>query len=94
MGGSFLWRRVSDPMHRLGVGIFFGTAGIFMQSMTEWTYRQTSIMFTFQVMLGVLASLYHYKRHAMACLETDEDAEPVETVELEPCFTVRANAGR
>jgi hypothetical protein len=94
MGGSFFWRHLSDPMHRLGVGIFFGTAGIFMQSMTEWTYRQTSIMFTFQVMLGVLASLYHDKRHAMECLETDEDAEPVETGELEPCFTARANAGR
>jgi hypothetical protein len=94
MGASFLWRRVSDPMHRLGVGIFFGTAGIFLQSMTEWTYRQTSIMFTFHLMLGALASLYYHKRHAAASAVAEVDFKPVEIGEWEPIIPVRATAGR
>ncbi|HPU56061.1 MAG TPA: O-antigen ligase family protein [Verrucomicrobiota bacterium] len=64
MGGVFLWRRTPDPMRRIPVGIFFGTWGIFLQSITEWVYHQTSIYFTFHVMLGVLASLYYVRRQA------------------------------
>lgn len=63
LGAAFLWRRLPDPMHRMGVGLFFGIAGIFMQSMTEWTYRQTVIFFTMHVLLGVLASLTWTRRH-------------------------------
>jgi hypothetical protein len=63
LGSMFLWRRLTWPMHRLGTGIFFGTCGIFLQSMTEWVYRQTSIYFTFAIMLGTLASLTWTRRH-------------------------------
>lgn len=63
LGAAFLWRRWSDPMHRVGVGLFFGTCGIFLQSLTEWTYRQTVIFFTFSALLGVLASLTWARRH-------------------------------
>ena len=64
MGASFLLRRIPDPMHRLGVGFFFACWGIFLQSLTEWVYRQTAIFFTFNIILGALAGLYHLKRGA------------------------------
>lgn len=63
LGAMFLWRKLEDPMYRMGAGVFFGTGGIFLQSMTEWTYRQTAIFFTFSVLLGVLASLTWARRH-------------------------------
>jgi hypothetical protein len=62
MGASFLWKRTPLAIHRLGVGILFGTGGIFLQSVTEWTYRQTHIYLTFHLLLGTLASLYWLKR--------------------------------
>ncbi|MDB6108592.1 MAG: hypothetical protein JWR69_342 [Pedosphaera sp.] len=74
MGMSFLWKRVSDPMHRMGVGFFFACWGIFLQSLTEWVYRQTSIFFTFNVLLGALASLYWLKRQRKREL-AEEEAE-------------------
>jgi hypothetical protein len=61
-GATFLGRRVGDPMHCLGVGIFFGTCGIFLQSLTEWVYRQSPIYFTFHILIGALAGLYYYAR--------------------------------
>jgi len=42
-GGSFLWKRTADPMRRMGVGIFFSLAGIFLQSLTEWVFRETEL---------------------------------------------------
>jgi hypothetical protein len=59
IGQGFLWRRVAAPMHRLGVGVFFGLCGVFLQSLTEWTYRQTPILFTCHVLLGALAVMHH-----------------------------------
>ena len=43
-----------------GWGSAFSSAcwGIFLQSLTEWVYRQTPIFFTFNIILGALASLY------------------------------------
>jgi hypothetical protein len=64
MGASFIWPRVPVAMHRLGVGILFGMGGVFLQSVTEWTFRQTHIFLTFHILLGVLASLYHFRRQA------------------------------
>ncbi len=63
-GAKFLRRRVSDPMHRLGVGIFFGACGIFLQSLTEWVYRQAPIFITFHILIGTLAGLCYYKKQA------------------------------
>jgi len=57
MGAAFLPLPREDPMRVMGVGLFFATCGIFGQSLTEWTYRQAPIMFTFYILLGALASL-------------------------------------
>jgi hypothetical protein len=62
MGNSFLWARSPEALHRLGVGFFFGTCGVFLQSLTEWVYRQTQVLFSVHVMVGALASLYYLKR--------------------------------
>ncbi|HUD47879.1 MAG TPA: O-antigen ligase family protein [Candidatus Baltobacteraceae bacterium] len=64
MGASFLWERTRDPMRRMGVGILFGFLGIFLQSLTEWVFRQTPIYYVFHVLLGVLAALYYLKKKA------------------------------
>jgi hypothetical protein len=64
MGASFLWKRIPTAMHRLGVGLFFCVCGIFLQSITEWVFRQTHIFLTFHVLVGALASLYRVKRQA------------------------------
>jgi hypothetical protein len=64
MGAVFLWTRTVDPLRRIGVGLLFGTLGIFLQSVTEWVFHQTAIYFTFHIMLGVLASLYYLRKKA------------------------------
>lgn len=62
LGATFLWPRNPDPMRRIGVGIFFGMCGTFFQSMTEWVFHQTPIFFTFNILLGVLASLAYIRK--------------------------------
>jgi hypothetical protein len=64
MAASFLWNRTPDPVRRLGVGILFGFGGIFLQSLTEWVFRQSPIYYVFHVLLGTLAGLYYLKRQA------------------------------
>lgn len=64
MGLRFLFRRKPEAMHRLGVGLFFGVCGIFLHSVTEWTFRQPHIFLTFNVLIGTLASLCYVKRYA------------------------------
>lgn len=58
MGASFLWKRKRTTMHLLGIGLCFGVLGVFLQSLTEWVFRQTPIYLTFHALIGVLASLY------------------------------------
>ncbi|EEF63229.1 O-antigen ligase family protein [Pedosphaera parvula] len=74
MGASFLWRRIPDPVHRLGVGLFFSCCGVFLQSLTEWVYRQLPIYFSFHILLGALASLYFIK-HQRQEVDWEEDFE-------------------
>jgi hypothetical protein len=65
MGAGFLWRRLNpDPLHRLGLGFLFATTGIFLQSVTEWTYRQSTLFLMFHLMMGGLASLRYARRRA------------------------------
>ncbi len=64
MAATFLWKRTPDPVRRIGVGILFGFGGIFLQSLTEWVFRQSPIYYVFHILLGTLASLYHLKRRA------------------------------
>jgi hypothetical protein len=64
MGVPFLKLPKGEPMRAMGVGILFSICGIFGQSLTEWVYRQTPILFTFYILLGALASLAH-ARHRL-----------------------------
>jgi hypothetical protein len=81
MGTVFLGNRLNDdPVHRIALGVLFGTLGIFIQSATEWTYRQTAVMFTFHVLLGALASMYRTRKRArreakQLAYETSVDVE-------------------
>ena len=62
VGASFVFPRVPDPMRRIGVGIFFGMLGVFLQSLTEWVFRQTAVMLTFYLLFGALARLHYLKK--------------------------------
>ncbi len=81
MGASFLWPRLTDPMYRMGAGFFFASWGIFLQSLTEWVYRQTQIFFTFNMILGALASLYWIKCRSQRPLAQFELEPPWEEAE-------------
>jgi hypothetical protein len=63
IGAGFLSRRSDDPMHAIGVGIFFGIAAVFLQSQTEWTWRHAPIFITFHILVGVLASLHWHRKN-------------------------------
>ena len=87
MGASFLWPRTTDPMRRMGVGIFFGMGGAFIQSQTEWVFHQTQIYFTFHIMAGVLASLYYVRK----CERRARKAALREAEELESDWPAQAS---
>jgi len=96
LSGSFLWQRSTDPMLRMGIGIFFAILGVFLQSLTEWVFRQTAIILTFHVLIGTAASLY-YLRHRKwgyaEALEEDpaERVVPVREPALESKYASRAH---
>jgi O-antigen ligase len=78
MSAAFLPLPRELPMRTIGVGIFFGTLGIFGQSLTEWVYRQTPILFTFYAMLGTLASVAAARREEKAAARQQvAEAEPL-----------------
>lgn len=85
MGAKFLWIKSSEPILRMGTGFFFALCGMFLQSQTEWVYRQTTVMMTFYVILGGLASLYFLKRQrrrqarVSSVLLTDSQYGPIPT---------------
>lgn len=84
MGAAFLTLPRKFPMRTVGVGIFFGTLGIFGQSLTEWVYRQTPILFTFYAMLGALASLAAARWEAKVAERlAQEEPEPLLLAEEE-----------
>lgn len=66
IGIGFLWKRKSDPMFRVGAGLFFAVCAAFFQSLTEWEYRQGQILFTVHILVGVLAALYWHKNNPKA----------------------------
>jgi hypothetical protein len=81
MAASFLRRRTTDPVRRIGVGIFFALCGLFLQSLTEWVFRHSPIYYVANINLGLLASLYYLKKKAQREAVTEnEEALP----ELEP----------
>lgn len=62
MGQRFLWKRSPEIMRRLAVGILFGMAAVFLQSLTEWAYRQNAIYYLFHILVGALAAMYHVRK--------------------------------
>jgi O-antigen ligase len=66
MGAPFLFDRRDDPRRVMGVGLFFSICGIFGQSITEWVYRQTPILFTFYILLGALAGIVASRKRERA----------------------------
>lgn len=100
MGASFLRDRLNpDPMHRLGIGLLFCAVGTFLHGITEWTYRQTQVLFTVHILMGALASLYYLKKQrrraekrAAELGESDDlEGELIETDPL-PAAPVRRGA--
>jgi len=75
MGAGFFRRRGPDLVRRLGIGICFCACGIFLQSITEWTFRQAQIFLTFHILIGTLASLRH--------LRNREEWQQEEVLEIE-----------
>jgi hypothetical protein len=62
MGASFFRPRVSDPMRRMAVGIFFSLGGGFLHAWTEWALRQYAMYFMVHVLAGALAGLCYLRR--------------------------------
>ena len=83
MGAAFIRLPRTLPMRVMGVGLFFGTCGIFGQSLTEWVYRQTPILSTFYILLGALASLTAVRRQAPT-EEAVRELEPETQVPVRP----------
>ena len=81
MGFRFLFKRSSEAIHRMGIGFFFAVCGVFLQSLTEWVYRQTAVFLTFNIVLGALASLYYLQHQARRkrCAKrvSDQEIAPV-----------------
>jgi hypothetical protein len=93
MGAGFIFSRQATVFHRLGVGLFFGFVGVFLHSFTEWTFRQTEIFLSFNLLAGVMAALISVKREATATARAGAEAAPAEpawepapAVPLRPAF--------
>jgi hypothetical protein len=84
MGVAFYFKRDRGIMRLVGLGIFWGMVGVFLQSITEWSFRHTPIFLTFHTAAGVLASLYAARRQPEPETEPMEAAEFFEEDELAP----------
>jgi hypothetical protein len=94
MGARFIFSRQPDVFHRIGVGLCFGFVGVFLHSFTEWTFRQTEIFLSFNLLAGVMAAMLAHKRRLAASeAEAAEAAfaapawEPAPAMPLRPAFT-------
>jgi O-antigen ligase len=56
--GNFFWHRDASLRSRFGVGAFFGVLGAFSQSLTEWEYRQTALLYILHLVLGAAAATH------------------------------------
>jgi hypothetical protein len=75
MAASFVFPRVTDPLRRIPVGILFGLLGVFLQSLTEWVFRQTQVMLSVYMLMGVLASMYYLRKQERKMDKRDEQWE-------------------
>jgi len=76
LGLPFLFGSREDPMRTLGLGLFFCVCGIFGQSITEWVFRQTPIILTFHVLVGVLAAAAARRKRATVAVQSPSAPEP------------------
>ena len=63
MGAVFLVRQRPDVMTRYGTGAFCAMLAIFLQSLTEWEFRNTKIFLFAHIIMGALAAIYFANRH-------------------------------
>lgn len=81
IGATFLWKTRRNTIRLFGVGLFAGVVGVFLQSITEWTFRQTHMFLMVHIFVGAMASLYHARR-LTRCEPADEpfvlDIPPLE----------------
>ena len=85
MGAVFLWPRTPAPLRRMGVGLFFGFCGMFLQSLTEWVFRHLPLYYTFHILLGAFVSLYYLKRREQRAAKAQLAAVmPVDAPTMEP----------
>lgn len=78
VGASFAFSRDPTVFRRIGTGVFCGMLGVFLQSFTEWTFRQTQIFLMFNVLAGMLAALYALRAAERREAREEAAAEPVE----------------
>lgn len=90
MGLGCLFRRQADAFDRICIGLFFGFVGVFLHSFTEWTFRQTEIFLSFNLLLGVMAAAISIRREAAAKAAATAQAQPREawpSARLQPAFS-------
>jgi hypothetical protein len=63
MGAVFLVRQRPDVVTRYGTGAFCAMLAIFLQSLTEWEFRNTKIFLLAHIIMGALAAIYFANRH-------------------------------
>jgi hypothetical protein len=86
MAGSFLRPKDPAPLRRMGVAIFFGFCGMFLQNLTEWVFRHLPLYYTFHVMLGTLMGLYHIRRKARRVEQEALEIQPGSASALAPAI--------
>jgi len=88
MGARYVFRR-ADRMRNWGLGLGLGVGGLFLHSVTEWNYRQTTLMFTTHLFVGALVSLCWLRTYRPPVVVEEEDlstpeAQPMQVREALP----------
>ena len=78
MGAGFLFRRPQEVVQHVGIGLMFGFLGVFLHSFTEWTFRQTEIFLSFNLLAGTMAALVSLRREAAVAARTTGEETPAE----------------
>jgi hypothetical protein len=81
------WRRAAEPNYRWGAALCICVVGMFLHSVTEWTYRQTTIHLTFNLALGGLVAMRWMSKHGPKQIERGptggERGDEPEIIELD-----------
>jgi len=63
MGAVFIVRQRADVVTRYGIGAFCAMLAIFLQSLTEYQFRNTKIFLFAHIIMGALSAIYFANRH-------------------------------